>query len=100
MAPNQTIDTCASAVVLWNLEIVERVIHATGDVRSARLLLRPIPVQDAEVIFDAYARDEEVARYLIWRPHKNLLDTTAISRAALQFRTRSSVPMCWLARRQ
>ena len=39
---------------------------------TARLLLRPIAVQDAGVIFDTYAQDKEVVRYLIWRPHNNL----------------------------
>ena len=45
--------------------------------RTARLVLRPIAVQDAEVIFDTYAQDKEVARYLIWRPHNNLGETHA-----------------------
>jgi ribosomal-protein-alanine N-acetyltransferase len=43
---------------------------------TARLLLRPIAVEDAEVIFE-YAQDKEVARYVIWRPHNNLSDTHA-----------------------
>ena len=61
---------------------------------TARLLLRPIAVQDAEVIFDTYAQDKEVARYVIWRPHDSLREPTLISRAALQLLMRSSVPMC------
>jgi hypothetical protein len=37
--------------------------------RTASLLLRPVAVADA--IFNIYAQDEEVARYVIWRPHRS-----------------------------
>ena len=36
---------------------------------TARLLLRPIAVEDVEAIFDTYAQDKEVTRYTIWKPH-------------------------------
>jgi [ribosomal protein S5]-alanine N-acetyltransferase len=42
---------------------------------TPRVLLRPIAVEDAGVIFHAYAQDEEVARYVIWRPHTNFGET-------------------------
>ncbi len=45
--------------------------------RTTRLLLRPVAVGDAEAIFDTYAQDEEVARYVIWRPHRNREETQA-----------------------
>ena len=36
---------------------------------TKRLLLRrPLP-EDADAIFEAYAQDREVTRYLVWRPH-------------------------------
>ena len=44
---------------------------------TARLLLRPVTVADADAIFDNYAQDEEVARYVIWRPHRNRGETQA-----------------------
>jgi [ribosomal protein S5]-alanine N-acetyltransferase len=44
---------------------------------TARLLLRPVTLADAAAIFDNYAQDEEVARYLIWRPHRNRNETQA-----------------------
>ena len=44
---------------------------------TARLVLRPIAAEDADVIFNTYAQDEEVTRYVIWRPHKNLGETRA-----------------------
>ncbi len=45
--------------------------------RTARLILRPIAAEDAVPIFDTYAGDPEVARFLIWRPHQHLGDTQA-----------------------
>jgi [ribosomal protein S5]-alanine N-acetyltransferase len=44
---------------------------------TARLLLRPVTITDVSPIFDGYARDEEVARYLIWRPHRSRSETRA-----------------------
>jgi RimJ/RimL family protein N-acetyltransferase len=44
---------------------------------TARLLLRPVTVADADAIFDNYAQDEEVARYVIWRPHRSRGETQA-----------------------
>ena len=45
--------------------------------RTARLVLRPIVADDAAVIFDAYAQDAAVTRYLTWRPHSSRGDTDA-----------------------
>jgi ribosomal-protein-alanine N-acetyltransferase len=44
---------------------------------TARLLLRPVAIVDVDAIFDSYAQDEEVARYLIWRPHCSRSETEA-----------------------
>jgi [ribosomal protein S5]-alanine N-acetyltransferase len=44
---------------------------------TARLLLRPVTVMDVAAIFDSYAQDEEVARYVIWRPHRGRSETQA-----------------------
>jgi [ribosomal protein S5]-alanine N-acetyltransferase len=44
---------------------------------TARLLLRPITITDADPIFDSYAHDDEVARFLIWRPHRSRSETRA-----------------------
>lgn len=42
---------------------------------TQRLILRPPRLDDAQVIFNLYAQDDEVTRYLIWEPHTRL-DTT------------------------
>ena len=44
---------------------------------TARLWLRPVAIADADAIFDTYAQDEEVARYVIWRPHRSRRETFA-----------------------
>jgi ribosomal-protein-alanine N-acetyltransferase len=44
---------------------------------TSRVRLRPVAVEDADAIFDAYAQDEEVVRYLTWRPHHSLSETQA-----------------------
>jgi len=43
-----------------------------------RLHLRIPRRDDAPAIFAAYAQDEEVTRYLTWRPHKSLEETYTI----------------------
>jgi ribosomal-protein-alanine N-acetyltransferase len=57
--------------------------YACGSVRrmfphvfqTARLILRPIAPADARPIFDGYAQDPEVARFLTWRPHMRIEQT-------------------------
>ncbi len=42
---------------------------------TARLLARPAVTADAQAIFDHYACDPEVARYMTWRPHNEISET-------------------------
>jgi ribosomal-protein-alanine N-acetyltransferase len=44
---------------------------------TPRLVLRPIAPRDAGTIFDTYAQDPEVTRFLTWRPHRHRDDTDA-----------------------
>jgi ribosomal-protein-alanine N-acetyltransferase len=44
---------------------------------TTRLVLRPIAPGDGGSIFDGYAQDTEVTRYLTWRPHGCREDTAA-----------------------
>ena len=41
-------------------------------VETTRLRLRPPVLGDAEAIFEAYAQDADVTRYLAWRPHERV----------------------------
>ena len=43
---------------------------------TARLVIRPLRRQDARDIY-AYASDPEVARFVLWEPHRSLSDTRA-----------------------
>jgi RimJ/RimL family protein N-acetyltransferase len=43
---------------------------------TARLILRPIAMADSGPIFETYARDPEVTRFLTWRPHQSPEDVT------------------------
>jgi RimJ/RimL family protein N-acetyltransferase len=42
---------------------------------TARLLARPAVTADAQAIFEHYACDPEVARYMTWRPHNEISET-------------------------
>lgn len=44
-------------------------------IRTDRLVLRRPAMADAQAIFEAYARDQEVTRYLSWEPHQSISDT-------------------------
>ncbi len=51
--------------------------------RTVRLTLRPITLEDVDPIFDGYAQDREVTRFLTWRPHQSRDDTVAYVRACM-----------------
>ena len=42
---------------------------------TERLLLRWSRLEDAPAIFNGYARDPEVTRFLTWKPNKNIQET-------------------------
>ncbi|MGN0984107.1 MAG: GNAT family N-acetyltransferase [Gemmiger sp.] len=45
---------------------------------TGRLLLRPLGIGDAEMMFGNWANDPEVTRYLRWEPHRTWLETAEI----------------------
>jgi ribosomal-protein-alanine N-acetyltransferase len=42
---------------------------------TARLLAKPAAVGDAPVVYDEYASDPTVAKYMTWAPHRNVGET-------------------------
>jgi ribosomal-protein-alanine N-acetyltransferase len=42
---------------------------------TARLRLREPGIDDAQIIFDTYAQDRDVTRYLVWLPHSSVETT-------------------------
>ncbi len=61
--------------------------------QTERLLLRPVRRSDARDIF-AYASDPDVARYVLWEPHKNPADTRSYIRY-IQGLYRRGLPGSW-----
>jgi RimJ/RimL family protein N-acetyltransferase len=53
------------------------------DFHTARLVLRPIAPEDAGSIFNSYAQDAMVTRFVIWRPHRSRSDTEAYVAACI-----------------
>jgi len=62
--------------------------------QTARLLLRK-PLDDAPLIFRTYGQDVEVTRYLMWRPHTDVLDAQAAVQRFLSG-WMSGTQFCWL----
>ena len=55
-------------------------LNHTGSVRleTERLLLRPTAISDAEQMFNNWASDPEVTRYLMWQPHTDIEVTKSV----------------------
>jgi ribosomal-protein-alanine N-acetyltransferase len=51
---------------------------------TPRLLLRLPTMDDAEPIFQKYAQDPEVSKYLLWRPHESINTTTEFLHRCIQ----------------
>src|SRR5690349_24128123 len=63
-------------------------------VETTRLVLRRPVIDDAPAIFDGYARDPEVVRYLMWHPHASIADTTNFLASVAQ-RLRQETEQSW-----
>lgn len=44
----------------------------TQRIETERLILRKFAVSDAQQIFDNWANDSEVTKYLTWQPHETV----------------------------
>ena len=52
--------------------------HAgTRTIKTTRLVLRKIELEDAEMMFRNWSNDDEVSRYMRWPTHKNVEETKA-----------------------
>lgn len=51
---------------------------------TERLFLRVPRMEDARAIFEGWAQDPEVLRYLTWRPHKSIDETESFVRSCLK----------------
>ena len=50
----------------------------TQRIETERLILRKIAASDAEDMFNNWASDSEVTKYVTWRPHKTIEDTKGV----------------------
>jgi len=57
---------------------------AYRELSTKRLILRPPESRDAPAIFQAFASDPEVTRFLRWRPHRTLADSQRAMEARLE----------------
>ncbi len=58
-------------------------MESPTEIRTERLLLRPPTEADAPAVFERYAQDAEVARYMSWKPHQSMDDTYAFLRRTI-----------------
>lgn len=56
--------------------------HLPDKFETDRYILRRVTADDAKAIFDSYATDAEVTRFLGWKPHTSAIDTAAFLQAA------------------
>src|SRR5262245_13183312 len=62
-------------------------------IETTRLLLRLPVLEDATAIFQSYAQDPAVTRYLTWLPHRSLDDTSSfLHRCISAWTTGSAYP--------
>jgi RimJ/RimL family protein N-acetyltransferase len=52
-------------------------------IETERLRLRLPAMEDATAIFEQYAQDAEVTKYLVWRPHRSIEETQDFLRRCL-----------------
>jgi len=53
-------------------------------IETERLLMHPPHPEDAIAIFEGWAQDTEVTRYLTWRPHDRIEQTQAFVRSCIE----------------
>ena len=68
---------------------------AYRELSSKRLILRPPKAEDAPAVFEAFASDPEVTRFLKWRPHRTLADAHRAMAARLK-RLETGEELSWL----
>ena len=60
---------------------------------TARLMLRPLVLRDAQDVW-SWASDPEVARYVLWEPHRSVADTREYIRS-MRAMYRRGLPSSW-----
>jgi ribosomal-protein-alanine N-acetyltransferase len=58
-------------------------LNVPEKIPTQRLILRRAHISDADSIFREYAQDEDVARYMTWRPHSSAIETEEFLRGCI-----------------
>ena len=74
-------------------EQASRFFSNLPEIKTDKLLLRPIKRKDAYDIF-SYASDPQVARYVLWEPHQSIHDTRSYIRYIHRL-YRRGLPSSW-----
>lgn len=53
-------------------DLAKKIYGKEGFIETKRLLLRRFSYEDADAIFQNWANDPEVTKYLTWHPHQNV----------------------------
>ena len=61
-----------------NGKYIGKIGELVEKIETKRLILRKLGEEDAKMIFDGWANDEEVTKYLTWHPHENIKVTEDI----------------------
>ncbi len=54
--------------------LYQHIFRHLPELETARLILRPVRLSDAKDMYE-YARDTEVARYVLWESHRSITDS-------------------------
>src|SRR5690349_4687178 len=65
---------------IYQLATHHDAMHWPDIIQTERLVLRRPVERDATAIFEGYAQDTDVVRYLVWPPHRSIDDTRAYLR--------------------
>jgi ribosomal-protein-alanine N-acetyltransferase len=68
-------------------------------IETARLVLRPPRLADAAAMFEEYAADPAVTRFLTWKPHRSIADTRTFLERQIDVASRGSEASWAITRR-
>ena len=68
----------------WWKEVICMKFPEIREIRTARLILRKVRLEDAGVYFRRIGSREAVTRYMLWNPHKDVSESVASMEKALR----------------
>ncbi len=80
---------------------MDNLYHLPTEFETERFLLRRVEVDDSEAIFNGYATDAKVVKFLGWRPHRSVDETEAfLKTAASEWEQQAGFPVVAFFRNQ